>query len=163
MRRPLAALPLLAAAALALASCGTSRIDSEKGEAFIRGVVADQVGARVATVTCPDDVETEKGDTFTCSVAGADGSKGDVLVTQRDDDGNLSVSAPFLHVREAEAVMADQIAKQAKVEGVTIKCPEIIVVKKGERFKCKGTAEGKSRDVDARLTDDDGHFSYRLS
>lgn len=163
MRRPAAALSLIAASTLALTACGDSTVDTEKGETFIRGVVAEQVGARVATVTCPDDVKTDKGDTFTCSVAGADGSKGDVLVTQRDDKGNVNVSAPFLHVREAEAVMADQIAKQAKLEGVTVKCPEIIVVKTGERFACKATAEGRSRDVAARLTDDDGHFTYRLS
>lgn len=161
MRRTLAALPLLTAA-LTLAACGRSTVDATKGETFIRGVVADQVGARVAAVACPDDVETRKGDTFTCSVAGADGSKGDVLVTQRDDDGNVNVSAPFLHVREVEAVMADEIAKQAEGGGVTVRCPEIIVVKKGVRFECKATAEGKSRDVAAQLTDDEGHFSYRL-
>lgn len=161
MRPADAAIAVLAA--LVLASCGESTIDAEKGERFIRGVVTEQVQARVGTVTCPDDVQTKKGTTFTCSVAGVDGSKGDVLVTQRDEDGNVNVSAPFLHVREAEAVMADQIAKQVKVDGVTIKCPEIIVVKKGGRFECTATAEGKSRDVAARLTDDEGHFSYRLS
>lgn len=154
-------LPLVAG--LALASCGETTIDSEKGERFIRGVVVKQVGARVGAVMCPDDVETKKGATFTCIVVGADGSKGDVLVTQRDDEGNVNVSAPFLHVREAETVMRDQIAKQAKVDGVTVACPEIIVVKKDERFECTATAEGKSRDVAARLTDDEGHFSYRLS
>lgn len=154
---------IAALAALVLASCGESTIDAEKGERFIRGVVTEQVQARVGAVRCPDDVKTKKGTTFTCSVAGIDGSKGDVLVTQRDEDGNVNVSAPFLHVREAEAVMADQIAKQVKVDGVTITCPEIIVVKKGGRFECKATAEGKSRDVAVRLTDDEGHFSYRLS
>lgn len=159
------AIPLLAtAAALALASCGESTIDSEKGERFIRGVVTEQVGARVATVACPDDVATKKGGTFTCSVAATDGTKGDVLVTQRDDKGNVNVSAPFLHVREAEGVMANEIAKQAKVEGdVAVTCPQIVVVKKGERFECKATAQGKSRDVAVQLTDDTGRFSFRLS
>ncbi len=150
-------------AGLALASCGETTIDSDKGERFIRGVVVEQVGARVGSVACPDDVATKKGGTFTCSVVGADGSRGDVLVTQRDDDGNVNVSAPFLHVREAETVMRDQIAKQAKVDGVTVACPEIIVVKKDERFECTATADGKSRGVAARLTDDEGHFAYRLS
>ncbi len=154
---------LLLLAALALASCGESTIDSAKGEKFIRGVVAKQVGARVATVTCPDDVKTKKDATFSCSVAGDDGSKGDVLVTQRDDDGNVRVSAPFLHVREAETVMQEQIAKRLKVENVTIACPEIVVVKQGTRFTCTAAAEGKSRDIAARLTDEEGRFRYRLS
>ncbi len=160
MRPHHATLPLLAA--LALASCGESTIDSAKGEKFIRGVVAKQVVVRVATVTCPDDVKRKQGATFSCSVAGDDGSKGNVLVTQRDDDGNISVSAPFLHVREAETVMQEQIAKRLKVEDVTIACPEIVAVKKDARFACTATAEGKSRKISARLTDEQGRFRYRL-
>ena len=154
---------LLVLTTLALAACGDSTIDSAKGERFIRGVVVEQVGARVATVDCPDDVETKKGATFTCTVSGTDGSKGDVLVTQRDDDGNVRVNAPFLHVREAEGVMSEQIAKQAKVDDVTVACPEIVVVRKSALFRCKATSEGKTRDVSARLTDGQGRFRYRLS
>lgn len=161
MRPTLPVLALLAA--VALASCGESTIDAAKGEKFIRGVVAKQVGARVATVSCPGDIETKKGDRFTCTVTGADGSKGDVLVTQRDDDGNVAVSAPFLHVREAETVMAEQIAKQTKEREVKVACPEIIVVKKSELFRCKATGGDKSRDVSARLTDEQGRFRYRLT
>lgn len=161
MRRPHTAIPLLVVA-LVLTSCGQSTVDASKAESFVRGVVADQIQARVASVVCPSDVNKEKGRRFTCSVTGTDGSKGVADVTQRDG-GGLSVRAPFLHVREAEAVMADEIAKQAKVEGVTIKCPEIITVRRGARFACEAKAADKSRDVSARLTDGEGHFTYRLS
>jgi Domain of unknown function (DUF4333) len=147
----------------ALASCSESTYDAAKGERFIRGVVVKQVGAQVATVSCPDDVETKPGRRFTCAVRGSDGSEGDVLVTQRDGDGNFLVNAPFLHVREAEAVMTQQIEKELKGSDVKVACPEIVVVRTDAIFRCKATSGGTSRDVTARLTDARGHFRYRLS
>jgi hypothetical protein len=161
--RPLLAALALVAGALALAACGKTTIDAKKGETFIRGVVTEQIAARVRAVRCPDGVKTKKGDTFMCAVTGADGSRGNVIVTQRDDDGNVTVDAPFLHVREAEAVMAEQIAKEVKADDVQIECPEIVVVKKDALFTCRATSAGKPREVSARLTDEAGHFRYRLS
>ncbi len=155
----------LLVATLALASCGGSAIDDAKAERFIRAVVAEQVGARVAAVTCPQDVEIRRGAKFTCVVTGVDGSKGDVLATQRDDDGSVVVDAPFLHVREAETVMTEQIEKQTKaddVDDVEVTCPEIVVVEKDALFRCKAASAGRSRNVTARLTDTQGHFRYRL-
>jgi hypothetical protein len=161
--RPLLAAIAVMFGALAIGACGATTIDAKKGEKFIRGVVTEQIAARVKAVNCPEDVKTKKGDTFVCSVTGADGSRGDVTVTQRDDDGNVMVNAPFLHVREAETVMATQIAKEVKQQDVKIACPEIVVVKKDAQFTCHATATGKDREVQARLTDELGHFSYRLS
>lgn len=161
MRRRHTAVPLLVAA-LALASCGESTVDAATAEALIRSAVANQIQARVASVVCPGGVKRERGRRFTCLVTGTDGSKGVANVTPREG-GGLSVRAPFLHVREAEAAMADQIAKQAKVDGVTIECPEIITAERGTRFTCKAKAADRSRDISARLTDDKGHFNYRLS
>ena len=157
---PATTLPLLAVAAT-LVACGTTTIDVAKGERFIHGVVSDQVGARVASVACPDEVEEKEGASFTCRVTGADGSKGDVTVNQ-EDDGSLQVVAPFLHVREAEAAMAAGIEKQVDAD-VSVRCPEIIVVRRNRLLACTATSAGKSRDVAVRLTDDAGHFRYRLS
>lgn len=155
--RPAVALPLLAA--LVLAACGESRIDADRAERFVRGVVAEQVQSRVATVTCPEDVEKQTGARFTCVVTGADGSTGDVAVTQQKKSV-LSVNAPFLNVREAEAVMTEQIAKQDDVDDVTVVCPEIVVDKKDALFRCRATSDGKTRNVNARLTGERGRFSY---
>lgn len=156
--RTAVALPLFAA--LALAACGESLIDAGRAERFVRGVVAEQVQARVATVTCPEDVEKKTGARFTCVVTGTDGSKGDVAVTQQKKSV-LSVNAPFLNVSEAEVVMTEQIEKQDDVDDVTVVCPEIVVDKKDAPFRCRATSDGKTRDVNARLTDERGRFSYR--
>lgn len=156
--RPAIAFPLLAA--LALAACGESLIDAGTAERFVRGVVAEQVQARVARVTCPEDVEKETGARFTCVVTGTDGSKGDVAVTQQKRSV-LSVNAPFLNAREAEAVMTEQIEKQDDVDEVTVVCPEIVVDRKDALFRCRATSDGRTRNVTARLTGERGRFTYR--
>ena len=144
-----------------LSGCGTTTIDVAKSERFIRGVVANQIGARVASVSCPDEVEAKEGTSFTCRVTGTDRSRGTVTVHQRDDD--VQVVAPFLHVREAEAAMTAGIEKQIDADDVRVACPEIIVVRAGSLFSCTASSAGKEREVKARLTDADGRFRYRLS
>jgi hypothetical protein len=158
MRPGLASLALLAA--VALASCGDTTVDTGKGEALIRRAVTQQVGARVASVRCPEGVKAKRDATFTCVVTGRDGSTGNAVVHVKDDNGATQVSAPFLHVRELESVMADQLRKRTKAR-VMFSCQEIVVVRKGARFRCRATSDGKSGSVVVRLIDDAGHFRFR--
>ena len=44
------------------------------------------------TVDCPGDMPLQAGATFTCTYTAEDGSAGDVLVTQDDDQGDVSWS-----------------------------------------------------------------------
>lgn len=163
MRPPLAGLAALAAlAALALTSCGATTVDAEQTEAFVRDVVVRQIGARAASVRCPENVERSEGDTFRCTVTGADDSTGDVIVTQREDS-EVQVVAPFLHVTDAEAVIANGIAEQLDADDIDVRCPEIVVVRKGRLLRCTARATGTSRTVSVRLTDDRGRFRYRLA
>ena len=155
-----AGLPLLAV--VALAGCGDSEIDTADAERFVRGVVVEQVGARVASVACPQDAGTEAGARFTCAVTGADGSRGAASVT-RTDDGGLEVDVPFLHVRQAERTMALQIAEQLEADEVEVSCPEIVVVERDRLFTCRATGAARPRDVAVRLTDDAGRFRFRVS
>jgi len=148
------------AATLALAGCGETTIDSAKGETFIRGVVTDQIGAKVKTVSCPDDVKAMKGDMFKCQVTAADGSKGDVDVTQADDAGNVKVNADFLHVREAEQVISQQISRPG-APTAKVACQEIVLVAKGERFGCTATSGSDELELAVRLTDDTGKFAFK--
>jgi hypothetical protein len=67
--RPLAA-SLAVAAAIALAACGT--IDGEKLETEIEdGVSGDlqRFDVTAESVSCPDDIESETGATFECTLA----------------------------------------------------------------------------------------------
>ncbi len=153
----------IVAAAAVLAACGTTVIDRGKAEGLVRSAVVEDVGARVASVRCPEAVPVRKGDRFTCDVQGSDGSQGKVAVRQVDGDGSVEVTAPFLHVRDAEKVMSRELARQLKRARVTLRCPEIVVARKGERFTCRATTGTTKREVAVRLTDDEGRFSYRVS
>ena len=158
--RAIAAGLLLLAAAAAVASCGESMIDAARAERVIRGAVAEQLQSRVAAVACPADVRKQEGGRFTCVVTGADGSKGAAAVTQREN-GGFSVDAPFLNVREAERVMAEQIGRRIERDDVRVACPEIVVDRPGQRFTCRATSGARSADFSVRLTDGAGQFRYR--
>ena len=89
-----AALPLLAVgAAAALVGCsvsvGGSDLDTGELETEIEDGLEAQ-GVSDSAVDCPDDVEAEEGDEFTCTATAPDGSTATILVTQTDDDGNVS-------------------------------------------------------------------------
>ena len=160
MRPPLAGLAVLAA--VALSACGETTIDAEEQEEFVRDVVVREIGARVVAVRCPENVERQEGDTFRCTVTGADDSTGDVIVTQQEDS-KVQVVAPFLHVTEAETVIANGIDDRLEGDDVDVRCPEIVVVRKDRLLRCRATAGGTSRTVSVRLTDDRGRFRYRLA
>jgi hypothetical protein len=148
-------------ATLALAACGDKQLNTANGERFIRGVVVRQIGVRVASVTCPKDVTEKEGARFTCLVTGPDGSNGRVAVRQLGDS-KIRVTAPFLHMREAEAYMAALLSRQVKVP-IKVSCQEIVVVRKGDVFLCQAIYNGHKRTVSARMIDDAGHFRYRLT
>jgi hypothetical protein len=153
-------LPLAVAFALALAGCGETRIDAGKAEGLIRALVTERVGAKVATVACPEGITAKQGVTFECRVSGTDATKGNVVVTGRDSRGSVEVSAPFLHVRTAEADMAAQIADRLD-ERVKVSCPEIVAINKGATFRCGARSGDQTRIVHGRFLDDSGRFSFR--
>jgi Domain of unknown function (DUF4333) len=148
------------AAAVALGGCSTE-IDAAKGEKLISKAVKAQVGARIRTVTCPEGLKARKGATFRCTVTGADGSKGDVVVTERDDKGKVSIDAPFLHVREVEEQVSADLREKVG-DDVTVTCPEIVVVAEGDRFTCRGRSGGARRRIRVTQQDARGHVRYTV-
>jgi hypothetical protein len=149
------------AASVAAAGCGETVIDTAKAERFISKTVGEQAGVRVKSVVCPKDVKAKKGDTFRCIVTGRDGTKGSVVVAQQDDKGNVHVSAPFLHTREAEVSIAEQIKKQTKAV-VSVTCPEIVLPVKDSKFRCQGTDGNQTRPITATMTDASGNFRFKV-
>jgi hypothetical protein len=154
-------LALLVVAAVVVSGCAKS-IDDAKAEKFIAKSVADQVGAKVKSVACPGDLTAKKGETFECTVTGDDGTTGKTTVTEKDDQGNVSVSAPFIHVRELEQSIEDGISNQAGGSKVDVTCPEIIVGEKGDEFECQAQSGSDKAVVAVTQTDDQGHVQYKL-
>jgi hypothetical protein len=155
-RRLLLLVPLV----LGLAGCST-KIDDAAGEKLIRKAVSQQVKAKVRTVTCPKGLTAKKGATFSCQVTGTDGTTGTALVTEKDDKGNVSVNAPFLHVREVEQSIGSGIKAQVGSD-VAVKCPQIVVVKAGGTFDCTAISGSDRAKVKVVQQDAQGRVRYTL-
>ena len=155
------ALALAAVSTAVLTGCSTT-LDADKAETEIAKAVRVQAGVPVKSVECPEDVKAKKGDKFTCTVTAKDGTSGKVNVTQKDDEGNIAFDAPFIHMDEAEASIVEQIEKQSGSTGVTVDCPDIVVGKAKDTFKCTGQAGSQQFTVNATQTDGQGRFRFKV-
>jgi hypothetical protein len=92
MRR-LVAVVAIVPIVLAVAGC-SKKIDTDKAERSIKAGLQSKSGGTVAiaSVTCPDDVDIEKGKRFDCTVKGTNGRTATVTVVQTDDKGSVTYS-----------------------------------------------------------------------
>ena len=79
---------LAVAALLMLTSCGVSEVDIPVVEESIVDGVKEDLDLEV-TADCPDQVDWETGETFSCDVEGVEGFP-TAEVTMKDDDGNVA-------------------------------------------------------------------------
>jgi hypothetical protein len=149
------------ALAAGLTACSTE-IDAAKGEKLISTAVSRQVGVKVRSVTCPKGLKAKKGATFTCKVVGADGTTGNVRVTERDAKGKVSIDAPFLHVAEVEEQIAADLRKKVGT-AVSVACPDIVVAAEGDRFTCRGRSKDSAPTIRVTQQDARGHVRYRVT
>ena len=156
------ALPLVSLVAAVLAGCGESTLDASDTERAIRGAVREQVGAAVSRVECPDGVAARTGGTFTCTITGKDGTRGKARVTQTDDQGHVSVRAPFVDTRPVERQVARGLEEQSGAGRVRLKCPEIVPVRAGSAFTCRVRAGGSSARVRVTQQDRRGRVRWEL-
>ena len=90
MRNRLIVLSALSAVAVGGCSIGSTSIDSDKAEKEITKGFEQQVpGKKVKTLSCPDDVDAEKGTKTTCDIVLASGEKGTINVRVLNDDGDI--------------------------------------------------------------------------
>jgi hypothetical protein len=94
MRRVVAVVAIVVPIALAVAGCSKKKIDTDKAERSIKAGLQSKSDGRVAiaSVTCPDNVDIEKGKRFDCTVKGTNGRTATVTVVQTDDKGSVTYS-----------------------------------------------------------------------
>ncbi len=80
---------VVAIAALALAGCGTKKLDTGDVESAISDGLTERVGVRPKSVDCPSDITAEKGGKFNCTLTAPHGTRFTVNVTQLDNDGHF--------------------------------------------------------------------------
>lgn len=153
-----ALVPLIVLAAV-LAGCA-STIDSDKAEQTISADTAKRTGSKIVSVDCPSDQTAKQGNTFTCRVVAADGTRGNVRTTITNDKGTVRLDLPFLNTQETERGLAIKLTRRSG-RPVSVDCPDIIARRKGVVFTCM-TVSGKSRGrVRARQIDDDARLQFR--
>ena len=72
---------------------GSAKLDTDRAESAIRSGITRQTGVKIDTVRCPEDVEARRGETFRCVARASNGQRARVEVTQRDDEGSVSLAA----------------------------------------------------------------------
>ena len=136
-------------------------LDTHQAEAQAKSAIAQGSGAQVRSVTCPAKVVAKAGNTFRCTVTGADGSTVTVSVTQENNSGALHFSDPHLwHSGPAVQVIRQQLAHRAG-KAVAVRCPDLVDVHKGSIVVCRvRTSAGATQKLLLSFTDDMGTFRF---
>ena len=149
----------LLATALVAAGCGSDTVDSGKVESGIEQDLSSPT-APVTSVSCPDDVEEDEGDTFSCSAKLEGGGKAKVKVTQTNNVNSFTYAFEpgtlVLTDDTVEPLLEKDLAANG-VPGTTADCPDTIKVKAGETVTCTATGSGgRQTDLTFTFTSDDG-------
>jgi hypothetical protein len=157
--------------ALAVAGCGSSNsadkqitaadktVDSAQVEQGIKESLSTS-SVKVTNATCPDDVKSEAGAKFTCSVKFSNGATGKAVVTETGlskfsyalKPGSVQVPGAT-----ADAAVEKSLAAQG-IPNATVQCPQNIIVKVGTTVTCNvSSASGiASGQVTFTFSDDEG-------
>ena len=149
---------LVVGLAVVLAGC-TRTIDSDKAEQTISVGTAQRTDSKVTSVDCPSDQTAKKGNTFTCRVVAADGTRGQVLATVTADTGRVRFRVPFRNTKTTERSMAVKLTRRSG-HPVSVDCPDIIARRKGVVFICATAGRSRGR-VRARQIDGNANVLYR--
>jgi hypothetical protein len=150
---------IVAALVSAAVGCGSDTVDADKAEAGIeRGL--SSATAKVAGVSCPEDVEKEEGKMFTCDGELEGGGKAKVTVTQTGKAGDFTYSFKPGTVELAddavEPVLEETLAASGAA-GSQVDCPDTIKVKDGEQVACTATGSGgRQTNLTFTFSSDDG-------
>ena len=75
---------------LVAAGCGDQTLDTASLESQIKNTLSERTGFAIRSVSCPDEVEAERGARFACTVTTGTGERVRVNVIQEDDEGGVS-------------------------------------------------------------------------
>ena len=80
---------------VALAGCDgeftvTRFLDVDRLETTLTDGLEEQTGVVIESVECPNEVPMEAGNEFECTATDDQGNTGTIIVTQDDDEGNIT-------------------------------------------------------------------------
>jgi len=166
----------VAASTLFLAGCefscsvgGGNSVSSEELNTQVKDSYESETGGTLTSIDC-QEVDAEVGEPITCGATNEAGVDLNITgtVTEYDADTDKikfdlkvdSAMAPGTNYAEAAQ---RALANQSGVQLTNFKCPDRVLLKKGNEFDC--TAEdpnGAARTVTVTLTDGEGGFNANL-
>ena len=130
------------AGALVVAGCGSDTIDASKAEEGIENSDLSTSTTQITSASCPDDVEKEKGKTFTCDVKLSGGGKAQVTVTETSNQNTFSYAykpgSVVLPGSEVDKEI-EQDLDNAGVKNAQVNSPSSVPVKAGTTVTCPVT------------------------
>ncbi len=116
-------------------------------------------------VNCGAATKPRKGGLYFCTANIKGSGTGVVLVSQKDERGNVSVRVRKRRITTAriEKQVGAAYRKQAGIS-VTVDCPSRVQSRVGAKFTCKVTnpANGRSQTIEATQKDTQGNFNLRI-
>ena len=158
---------IIAIAALVAAGCSVSVGNTGLDTGEVEGLIVDGYetdSKATVEVACPDDIEPQADDTFTCEVTGPGGETADIEVRQVDDEGNVrwALVPVGLNPRALEAQIARELQQQGGV-AADVDCPAGVVVEEGNVFLCEATApNGDTARIEVVQQDDTGNVRWQV-
>ncbi len=155
---------------LILTGCGTN-LDMNIINKSITDGLATQLGLTDTAVTCPPEARPAKlGDTFECEAKPKDGGRLVLMVTQKDDKGNIAWELVkiegMINLKTAEEAIAQGLKEQTGTD-VTVSCSaggsSLRTAKEGEEFDCQAqSADGTASPIVVTMKDGEGNISWAL-
>jgi Domain of unknown function (DUF4333) len=137
---------LLILGALAAAGCGddTDTVDAAQIEQQIEESLSTAT-AKVASVSCPDDVKSETGAKFTCSaeLEGGGSAKVEVTETEAPDQFTYSFKPGTVTLPGATVdKVLEQTLAASGIPNATVDCPSSVKVEPGTTVSCPASGAG---------------------
>jgi hypothetical protein len=159
--------PGVLACLLLAASAGCTRhLNVDAVAPAITQGVSDQVGLKLASVTCPKDPRPLlANDTFECTAAVAGGGTLTIAVTQTDDTGNITWKVArtdgLLDLAKVEASIVAGLKAQAHVDARVSCHGKWKAAGKDDTFDCQATApDGTPIPIAVTVADGNGNVSW---
>jgi hypothetical protein len=129
-------------AALALASCSNSSLDSKKLESQINARLKNG-GVTLTKLSCPSGRKVKKGDRFQCQGQAANGVPITVAVVQTSGGGSVSwnVTRGLLDVPR----IRDEIQRQAGDVTVDCQSADLVAARDGDALTCTSVSLGEPK------------------
>lgn len=142
----------------------TPSFDSKQVEGVIQEGFVQKTGIEVESVSCPKDIELKANNTFECVLKDMDANEIAILVTQKDDQGNITWNA------NQGLISLDQLAqsienniKQNQDIDVKGNCGDskFKIAHKDDVFECSiSDPDGRSQVVKVTVSDEEGNVTW---